>query len=131
MLFTKRTYDNIGSLASIIQIKGQVMMEYKLIEIEQAPEEIQEWIENNKHLETYMTFHTEEKTYVVIMRGEMMTGGYGIEVLRVDETDDHILIAVQYINPLPDQMGIQMISYPYVIIELDPTDKEIIIEIQK
>lgn len=106
-------------------------MEYKLIEMEQAPEEIQEWIENNQHLETYMTFHTEEKTYVVITRGEMRTGGYDIKVLRVDDADDHILIAVQYINPLPDQMVIQMITYPYVIIELDPTEKEILIDIQK
>ncbi len=100
-------------------------MEYKVIDIENSPEEVKNWVEENKLQEAHTVIHTETNTYVVITRGQKRTGGYGIEVISVEEMEDKITILVKYIEKDRDGFVIQLITYPYIIIELPKTDKKI------
>lgn len=106
-------------------------MEYKIIEIEDAPKEVQNWLKENKDKEGYLVFHGENKIYVVITRGEVPTGGYKIELDSIEEFEDKVVVYLKYSEPDPGLIVIQVISYPILIIELDKTEKEIIIKIQE
>ncbi len=105
-------------------------MEYQVVDDLLAPKEVQDWIHQNKYYAAHIILHTDGKIYTVLTRGEKKTGGYGIEVIDVEEQDEVIFVKAKYLNPAPDQMVIQVISYPVVIIELQKTEKEIIIDVQ-
>ena len=65
--------------------------------------------------------------YVVLNMGEKNTGGYSIEVEKVEETDKNIIITVKENSPGPDEMVMQIITYPYTILKVN-SKKEIIIK---
>jgi len=104
-------------------------MEYRVIDKAATPEQVQQWLEVHKYQENHTILHSEDKTYFVVTRGEKKTGGYGIEVLHVTEKEKIIIVQLVYINPKEEQMVIQMISYPYLIIEVEKTDKTFKLEI--
>lgn len=106
-------------------------MDYKIIEKNEAPEEVQEWIEKNKYEENHTIVKTNQRTYVIITRGEKRTGGYGIDISSVEEKDNVIYILVKYMDPDPEDIVIQTVTYPYIIVELEETEKEIRIIINK
>lgn len=105
-------------------------MSYRVIDETDAPPVIQEWLKTNKQIENFTFVYVEGKSYVVITRGEKKTGGYGIKLDEVNE-NSKILIRVEYFDPEPDEIVIQVVTYPYIIIELNYIEKEIILIIEK
>lgn len=101
-------------------------MNYKLVKQENAPEEVKEWINENKTVEGNKIVTINDMTYVVISRGEKKTGGYGIEI-DCKEKDNSVEILVKYINPKKDQIMIQVLTYPLIIIKFKKTIKEVIL----
>lgn len=65
--------------------------------------------------------------YVILNMGQKNTGGYSIDVEKVEETDSNIIITVKENNPAPDAMLMQVITYPYTVIKVN-SKKEIIIK---
>jgi len=65
--------------------------------------------------------------YVILNMGQKNTGGYSIDVEKVEETDSNIIITVKENNPAPDAMLIQVITYPYTVIKVN-SKKEIIVK---
>jgi hypothetical protein len=65
--------------------------------------------------------------YVILSMGEKNTGGYSIEIEKVEETDKNIIITVKEKNPAPDAMVTQAITYPYTVVKIH-SKKEIIIK---
>ncbi|MCD0465823.1 protease complex subunit PrcB family protein [Flavobacterium sp. ENC] len=65
--------------------------------------------------------------YVILNMGEKNTGGYSIGIEKVEETDKNIIITVKEVNPAPDSMNMQVITYPYTVVKIR-SKKEIIIK---
>jgi len=65
--------------------------------------------------------------YVILNMGQKNTGGYSIDVEKVEETDSNIIITVKENNPAPDVMLMQVITYPYTVIKVN-SKKEIIVK---
>ena len=65
--------------------------------------------------------------YVILNMGQKNTGGYSIDVEKVEETDSNIIITVKENNPAPDAMLMQVITYPYTVIKVN-SKKEIIVK---
>lgn len=65
--------------------------------------------------------------YVILNMGQKNTGGYLIDVEKVEETDSNIIITVKENNPAPDAMLMQVITYPYTVIKVN-SKKEIIVK---
>ncbi|OEG00173.1 hypothetical protein BHF71_06105 [Vulcanibacillus modesticaldus] len=106
-------------------------MDYKVIDYSKAPKEVLDFLDKNKYFESQKIIHADDKTYVIITRGQKKTGGYGLKVIGFEEYAEMILIKVKYIDPSPDTITIQMITYPFIIIELEKTNREIVVEIIK
>lgn len=62
---------------------------------------------------------TEDTTVVFIALGERPTGGYGVEILSVDLYEDDLVVRYSESKPGKEDMVIQVITYPYVIIEVE------------
>ena len=65
--------------------------------------------------------------YVILNMGQKNTGGYSIDVEKVEETDSNIIVTVKENNPAPDAMLMQVITYPYTVIKVN-SKKEIIVK---
>lgn len=99
----------------------------KFFEILTEPNEIK-MLENDPLLASKMK-HDDigNSNYVILNMGEKNTGGYSIGVEKVEETDKNIIITVKEINPAPDAMVMQVITYPYTVVKIH-SKKEIIIK---
>lgn len=106
-------------------------MEYKIINESEAPQPVKDWLNKNKYKEDYAVIHTEKHTFILITRGEKKTGGYGLELTKLEKQDNKIAVFVEYTDPKPDQVVIQVVTYPYLIVKLEKTDEELIVFIQK
>jgi hypothetical protein len=69
----------------------------------------------------------DHSNYVILNMGEKNTGGYSIEVEKVEENDKNIIITVKENVPAKDAMVMQVISYPYTVVKIH-SKKEIIIK---
>lgn len=106
-------------------------MEYKVINYKLAPKIVQEWINKNKEINNYTVLHTKTKTYIIVTMGTKKTGGYEIEIISIEEQTDILDVKLKYIVPSADQIVIQMLTYPYLIIQIDRTSKKIHLLIDK
>ncbi|KXG43479.1 protease complex subunit PrcB family protein [Tepidibacillus infernus] len=105
-------------------------MEYQMISQLDAPNTVQEWLNQKQNEDVYFILKEENKTYVVIRRKEVDSGGYGIKLVGIEEQEKDILIKVEYTNPKPEEIVTQVINSPVTVLELEQTNKPIRIEVQ-
>lgn len=99
----------------------------RFFEILTEPNEIK-MLENDPLLKDKMKQDDiHNSNYVILNMGEKSTGGYSIGIDKVEETDKNIIITVKEINPAPDSMTMQVITYPYTVVKIR-SKKEIIIK---
>lgn len=66
---------------------------------------------------------------LAVFMGKKMTGGYSIEISSIIEKPDKLIVAVQMISPGKNCFVIQAITYPYLVVTVPKTNKEIIWDI--
>ena len=99
----------------------------KFFEILTEPNEII-MLQNDPILKDKMKHDDISKSnYVILNMGQKNTGGYSIDVEKVEETDKNIIITVKENSPAPDGMVMQVITYPYTVVKVN-SKKEIIIK---
>lgn len=87
--------------------------------LEQVPQEISTWVEEQRKAEFQGVKVLGDKTYVLIARGATGHAGYGIEVLDIKENDGKLLVEAKYTEPDPDMAYAMVISYPFVLLEIE------------
>ena len=90
------------------------------------PQDVQDAISEYKAEKGYKVFNAEaEQAYVLITAGEKRTGGYGIEVVSVQNTDNTTRIIVKETSPGEDDMVTKVLTYPYTAVKISDL-KEIV-----
>lgn len=112
-------------------LKGMSTIEYEILTVDEAPDEIKVWFEKNKKDRKNYNITYEGKTYVIQTLGEKNTGGYGIELSSIHEEESNIIIDYNDIYPKKDNLVTQIINYPYIIVEIEQTQKNIITSMHK
>ena len=97
----------------------EVLSEEKMI-----PQKIQEILPRYKNLERALACKVDDGIYIIATRGEKPTGGYTIEIDRIEkvkEDEDKIKIVVYttFEDPKPGDIVTQAITYPYVVVKTD------------
>lgn len=105
-------------------------MNYKILPIEEGPEEAGNWLEENPHQALEKVFQSENQTYLLVSSEEKSTGGYEFELVDLKELEEEILVKLKFICPANDQVVIQMITRPYILIKFEKTEKKITVEIE-
>lgn len=71
------------------------------------------------------------KTYVLHSMGEKPTLGYTVTVVNVVDTSSQITVNIEEKSPKPGEIVGQMITNPYVVIEMPATSKQIVPQVVK
>jgi len=123
---TKKTTDSKG-LYEVLTQQSDGGGNIKFFEILTEPNEIA-MLQSDPLLKDKMKQgDINNSNYVILNMGQKNTGGYSIDVEKVEETDSNIIITVKENNPAPDAMLMQVITYPYTVIKVN-SKKEIIVK---
>lgn len=97
--------------------RGGEKVEFTLVT--EPSQELQTWVKGRTGTEGQYVKTEKEKTYILITRGEKNTGGYGVGVEAVYLKDGKLNVDFGYIDPSPDDMVIEVFTYPYVLIQVE------------
>lgn len=64
---------------------------------------------------------TEGRTYVIIALGERSTGGYSVDVQKIEQRGDALHVYAKEAPPPKGAMVIQVISYPFTVVSVKGT----------
>jgi hypothetical protein len=99
----------------------------RFFEILSEPNEIAMLQNDDKLKDKISSNDIQNSNFIVLNLGEKKSGGYGIKVESVVETDKNIIVTIKEISPANDAINTQNITTPYSIIKIN-SKKEIIIK---
>ncbi|MBS4026926.1 MAG: protease complex subunit PrcB family protein [Clostridia bacterium] len=89
------------------------------------PNKVQEWVENSQAIFLGQTYEYDGKLYILATYGTKPSGGFAVKITGVRELNDVIEVDVEFTKPEPGQMVTEAITYPYDLVDIKPTTKEI------
>ena len=114
---------------------GEKMKEevtFETVEMQNAPNDIQATVQQKWLEKSTFTIPSGEELYIIITRGEMPTGGYSVNIERIEKIDNELVVSYYYTDPKKDDMVTQAITKPFVIAKVDMTNARVNFkEIQK
>lgn len=100
-------------------------IDYTVVEDADVPEEFMEVIQGKKSEPFKITFSDKENLFIAIGYGEQPTGGYSITVEEIYQTGDTVEIKTQFAGPVKNEQVAGTITYPYIVIKVEDTDKTV------
>ncbi len=88
------------------------------LEIEDMPNNVQEYLKQFEMTENYLAFNYENEVYLFASRGEMMTGGYSVVLKDARFEKGVITIMVDKKDPAKDDIVTQGLTYPVKLVKL-------------
>lgn len=102
-------------------------LEYEIIE-DEIPKELAEKIEGKKSADFKLTYENDKYLYIVRGYGEQETGGYSIQILDLYLTQNAVVLHTNLKGPSKDEVKNAAPSYPYIVIRIEHTDKNVIFQ---
>lgn len=102
-------------------------LEYEIIE-DEIPKELAEKIEEKKCADFKLTYENDKYLYIVRGYGEQETGGYSIQILDLYLTQNAVVLHTNLKGPSKDEVKNAAPSYPYIVIRIEHTDKNVIFQ---
>ncbi|SFA94748.1 PrcB C-terminal [Lentibacillus halodurans] len=109
-------------------VRERTDLSFKTIDIDEGPERVRKWIEKNRSEEAKKVFHVNGKTYVIIMLGQKSTGGYHVEIEKIQLAkvvspeskagSGTVEVTHHVTEPEEGSINIQALTYPIAIAEL-------------
>jgi len=103
-------------------------MEYHVVTEEEIPEELKTQIEEKKAADFKMTYETPEHLYIVRGYGEQATGGYSIQVVELYLSSNAVFFKSSLIGPRKGENVAKSPSYPYIVIQTEKIDKNVVFD---
>ncbi|AKL96754.1 hypothetical protein CACET_c33100 [Clostridium aceticum] len=102
---------------------GDQEVGYEVLEHSQVPEKIQDILPRYKMLERALAAKVDEQIYVIVTRGEKLTGGYQVDIMKIqlvkEKSEAKMVVHAIFRDPGTDELVPQVISYPYVVVKTD------------
>lgn len=96
-------------------------------EILSEPNEIKMLLNDEKLKGKISATDVQKSNFVILNMGQKPTGGYGITVDSVEETDKEIVVKIKELKPEPGAMLMQVITYPYTVVKIN-SKKQIVVK---
>lgn len=103
-------------------------VEFTIEEERTIPEPLLQAIKENQEREIRMTFEDGEDLYLIRGYGMQKTGGYSIAVEKCVENEEELRFVTRLIGPEDAQQLPEDPSYPYIVVRVAATDKEVEIQ---
>ena len=105
---------------------------YEIVKKEEIPEQLKEEIKEAGKKEMWISYADtgKEEAYLYVVRGygTQQTTGYSIEVNACYETVDTVVIRTTLLGPEKKEKIHKKKTYPYIVIKMPYTEKQIIYE---
>lgn len=96
---------------------------YEEINLQDIPEELTDWVEENRKAQGIYFKSTEDKTFILISAGEQPTGGYFLQLNSATVVaPGSIYLSAQVIPPAQDMMVTQALTWPCMLIAIEGSD---------
>jgi hypothetical protein len=113
---------------------GEKEVSYVVLEKNQVPDKIQEILPRYKMLERALAAKVEDQIYVIVTRGEKLTGGYSVDIERMqlakENEESKLVVYAVFKDPKPDELVTQAITYPYIVAKTDLKDLPVKIDLK-
>ena len=103
-------------------------LDYHVVTEEELPEELKTQIEEKKAADFKLTYETPEHLYIVRGYGEQETGGYSIQVAELYLSSNAVFFKSTLIGPRKGENVAKSPSYPYIVIQTEKIDKNVVFE---
>ena len=100
-------------------------VDYTIVSSQETPKEVIKIIEERKEKEFKVTYSDEQYTYIVIGYGKQKYSGYSITVTNLYETANAVFVKTEFKGP-EKYTEKEENSYPYIVIKIKYSDKNII-----
>lgn len=104
-------------------LRGDKDVSYEVLEQSQIPDKIQQILPRYKMLERALAAKVDEDIYVIVTRGEKLTGGYGVEIEKIqllkEDKEQRMVVHAIFRDPKEEDIVTQVITYPYVVAKTD------------
>lgn len=97
------------------------VIEFEMIGFDALNGDIQNEVDQLKLERGYNYWESDGGYILFIASGLKATGGFGIEVLSVEDNEGKTVVSVSETSPGPDDMVTQAIEYPYALIRFEGT----------
>ncbi len=101
---------------------------YELVEEQDIPEEMRGPIEERQKEPFFLTFADKGRLYIARGYGEQKTGGYTIQVEDFYESENAIVLKTTFLGPEPGENMEKELTYPYIVLQTEYRDKDVVIE---
>ncbi len=106
------------------------VIEFETIEFDALNEEVQIEVDQLKLERGYNYWESNGGYVLFIGSGLKATGGFGIEVLSVEDNEGKTIVSVSETSPEPGAMVTQVIEYPFTLIQFKGTTDDFTIKNQ-
>lgn len=123
------------TLALLLMITGCEIVEeggkrgkdwdYTVIGTEDVPEDFLNEINIKKNDTFQMSYQEAEYLYIAVGYGEQISGGFSIKVMGLYEQGSSLCMETSLNAPTEDEIVSYKVSYPYIVIKTQKTDKDI------
>lgn len=103
-------------------------LDYHVVTETEIPAELKTQIEEKQAADFKMTYETPEYLYIVRGYGEQQTGGYSIQVAELYLSSNAIFFKSSLIGPRKGENAAKSPSYPYIVIQTEKVDKNVVFE---
>ena len=100
-------------------------IEFTVVDQEDVPDEFMAQIEEGKEEEMKLSYGDKGYLYAARGYGAMDTSGYSVTVDQCFETEQEIRIGTSLLGPGKEEKILKKKTYPYVVIKMEYTDKQI------
>ncbi|QEK11482.1 protease complex subunit PrcB family protein [Crassaminicella thermophila] len=104
-------------------VKDDDNVSFEVLSEEMIPQKIQDILPRYKTLERALACKIDGEIYVIVTRGEKPTGGYTVEIDRIELVDEdnktRMVVYTTFEDPKPGDIVTQVITYPYVAVKTE------------
>lgn len=103
-------------------------IEFTVLDEHKLPEELKEYIEEEKQEPFEITYGDEGYLYIAKGYGTKETSGYSIEVKKCFETSNVICVKTNLLGPPKDEKILKQKTFPYIVLKIEYSDKSVVFE---
>lgn len=104
--------------------KKEKDLDYTVTDYHEVPKEVQKIIDERKEDKFTTVYSDKENTYILIGYGKKETEGYQIRLDELYESTTDVYVKTTFLGP-EDINEAKNVTYPYIIIKIEYTDKNI------
>lgn len=101
-------------------------LQFEVVPDDKLPEELKTIIDDRKKEMFKTTYADGNNLYIIVGYGKQPTGGYSISVKELYETKNGIHFKTEFLGPSKSEDVTQAVSYPYIVVKLEYTDKSVV-----